>query len=179
MSPAECSTLPREVQFTKTLCEPHCLGRVMLRRISFVVASGPVLCVELQESLSCLPDVIMTLESTVPLPSLGRFHSSAPHNVTPDTVQRKRSTYMEKREIKDTCFLTRHPHIFQTSIGLGRGTATQGGMMMKISSLLSPGSGNILSADMGMMGREVGAASQESRGLGRSSTASPSGQSSV
>lgn len=73
----------------------------------------------------------MTLESTVPLPSLGRFHSSAPHNVTPDTVQRKRSTYMERREIKDTCFLTRHPHIFQTSIGLGRGTATQGGMMMK------------------------------------------------
>ena len=47
--------------------------------------------------------------------------------------------------------------------------------MMKISSLLSPGSGNILSADMGVMGREVGAASLQSRGLGRSSTESPSG----
>ena len=38
--------------------------------------------------------------------------------------------------------------------------------MMKISSLLSPGAGHILSAVMGLMGREVIAASQREQGLG-------------
>ena len=37
---------------------------------------------------------------------------------------------------------------------------------MKISSVLFPGAGNILSAVMGLMGREVLAASQREQGLG-------------
>ena len=56
----------------------------------------------------------------MPLPSLGGFHRSSPHNVTTDNVQRERSTYLEKREIKDASFLTHHFHISQTSIGLWR-----------------------------------------------------------
>ena len=62
----------------------------------------------------------------MPLPSLGRCHLSAPHNVNPDTVQRERSTYMKKREFKDASFLTRHPHISQRSIGLGRVDSNSG-----------------------------------------------------
>ena len=38
--------------------------------------------------------------------------------------------------------------------------------MMKISSFLCPGAGNILSTVMGVMGREVIAASQREQGLG-------------
>ena len=64
--------------------------------------------------------VIMTLESSVPLPSLGRFHSFSHHSVTTDTVQRERSTYSEKRESKDAAFLSLHSPISQTSIGLWR-----------------------------------------------------------
>lgn len=94
----------------------------------------------------------MTLESSVPLPSSGRFHSTSPHNVTPDIVQRERSTYLENREIKMLLF-SHHPHISQTSRGLRRVDSHSGGMMMKISSLLSPGAGNMLSAAMGLMGR--------------------------
>ena len=62
----------------------------------------------------------------MPLPSSERFHSSAPHNVTPDTVQWVRTTYLEKREFKDASFLTHHPHISKTSIGLGRVDSNSG-----------------------------------------------------
>ena len=68
----------------------------------------------------------MTLESSVPLRSSRRFHLSASHYVTPDTVQREKSTYLEKREFKDASFLTHHPHISKTSIGLGRVDSNSG-----------------------------------------------------
>ena len=45
-------------------------------------------------------------------------------------------------------------------------TGPQGGMRMKISSLLCPGAGNILISVMGLMGREVVAAFQREQGLG-------------
>ena len=62
----------------------------------------------------------------MPLRSSRRFHLSASHYVTPDTVQREKSTYLEKREFKDASFLTRHPHISKTSIGLGRVDSNSG-----------------------------------------------------
>ena len=68
----------------------------------------------------------MTLESSMPLPSSGIFHSSAPHNATQDTVQWERTTYLEKRKFKNASFLTHLPHISQRSIGVGRVDSNSG-----------------------------------------------------
>lgn len=102
----------------------------------------------------------------MPLPSSGGFHLSSPQNVTTDTVQRERSTHLQKRENKDAAFHSLHSHISQTASGCEEWTGTQGVMMMKISSLLSPGYGNILNAVMCVMARQVVAASQREQALG-------------
>ena len=36
----------------------------------------------------------------MPLPSSGGFHSSSPQNVTTDTIQRERSTYLGREKLK-------------------------------------------------------------------------------
>ena len=115
--------LPCSDRLSSPRCCPgrvmDCSGRVMLTKHPLWWALDEWLACSRSPWAACLV-VIMTLESSLPLPSLGPFHSSSPHNVTTDTIQRERSTYLEKREIKDTSFLTHHFHISQTSIGLWR-----------------------------------------------------------
>lgn len=99
--------------------------------------------------------------------------------VTSRTLFRGKKHIFGEERIKDASFLTRHPHISQTKHRVGKSdAATQGGMMMKISSLLSPGSGNILSAETWAWWERGWAASRRA-GLGQSSTESPSGYSSL
>lgn len=97
----------------------------------------------------------MTVESSVLLPS-SKISFVCLSLCDPGHCSEGKKVHIWRREeFKDASFLTRHPHISQTSIGLEEWTATQGGMMMKISSLLSSRGLEMSGADMGMMGEEL------------------------